>query len=306
MSGASGDIGSEIDRLVERLRPNAKSLIVTLFGDAISPHGGAVWLGSLVDLVAPFGLNERVVRTSVFRLSKEGWLASTQVGRRSSYGLTDTGRRRFEAADRVIYAGPRKPWGERWTIVFTGTLDGEARDTLKTELLWQGFGPLQPGVMLHPDPDEVSLKRTLAAAGLGDGAVVMRGSGEGWMTPAGLQGVAARAWDLDALASVYGQFLADFEPFSAQAAALPPREAFRLRILLLHAWRRAVLRDPLLPEELLPAPWPGAAARRLVGDLYRAVEGAAEAHLAEAMVAPDGPFTAPAPSYYDRFGGLGR
>ena len=163
MSGG-GETAAAIDGLLARLKPNAKSLIVTLFGDAISPHGGVVWLGSLVDLVAPFGLNERVVRTSVFRLSKEGWLTSTQVGRRSAYGLTDSGRRRFEAADRLIYAGTRKPWGERWTIVFTGGLDGEVRDTLRTELAWQGFGQVQPGVMLHPDPDEVSLGRTLSAA----------------------------------------------------------------------------------------------------------------------------------------------
>ena len=89
MSGG-GETAAAIDGLLARLKPNAKSLIVTLFGDAISPHGGVVWLGSLVDLVAPFGLNERVVRTSVFRLSKDGWLTSTQVGRRSAYGLTDS------------------------------------------------------------------------------------------------------------------------------------------------------------------------------------------------------------------------
>jgi phenylacetic acid degradation operon negative regulatory protein len=86
---------------------------------------------------------------------------------------------------------------------------------------------------------------------------------------------------------------------------LSPREAFRLRILLVHAWRRAILRDPLLPEELLPADWPGAAARLLVRNLYRAVRAPAEAHLARTMLTPDGPVGSPAASYWTRFGGLG-
>src|SRR5213080_3968262 len=45
----------------------AKSLVTTVFGDSIAPHGGAVWLGSLIELLAPFGISDRLVRTSVFR-----------------------------------------------------------------------------------------------------------------------------------------------------------------------------------------------------------------------------------------------
>lgn len=294
-----------IDALIERLRPDAKSLIVSLYGDAIAPHGGGIWLGSLVDLVEPFGANDRVVRTSVFRLSKEGWLASTQVGRRSSYGLTDSGRRRFEAADRAIYASARKPWGGRWTIVFTGLVEAEARDALRADLAWQGFGQL-PGVMVHPEPDEGALRQALADAVLTDQAVVMQASGEGWARPDALRALVARAWDLDTLAAVYAAFLADFRPFLTALAAAPasPRTAFRLRILLIHAWRRAILRDPLLPEELLPADWPGAAARLLVRNLYRAVAAAAEIHLARTMLTPDGPIAPPGAGYFERFGGL--
>lgn len=295
-----------IDRLLDEQRPNAKSLIVSVLGDAILPHGGSIWLGSLADLVAPFGCNDRVVRTSVFRLSKEGWLTSTQVGRRSSYSLTDSGRRRFEAAHRVIYAAGRKPWGERWLLVFTGLVEGEARERLRDDLAWQGFGQLVPGVMLHPEPDEASLRQALGDAGLGDGAVVMRASGDGWMSGEGVRDVVARAWDLDVLASVYSAFLADFRPFLApsQEGAFSPLAAFRLRILLIHAWRRAVLRDPLLPEELLPADWPGAAARLLCRNLYRAVQAAAEAHLAATMETTSGPIARPGARFYERFGGL--
>ena len=300
-------LDSAIDALLERLRPDAKSLIVSLIGDAVAPHGGVVWLGSLVDLVEPFGLNDRVVRTSVFRLSKEGWLTSTQVGRRSAYGPTESGRRRFEAADRVIYAGRRPAWGGRWTVVFTGLVEGEAREALRRDLAWQGFGQLLPGVMIHPEPDETALRQALADAVAGDHVVAMRAVADDGDRRESLRDLVARAWDLAALATGYTDFLDAFRPFLAllERTEPSPREAFRLRILLVHAWRRAILRDPALPDELLPADWPGAAARLLVRNLYRAVRAPAETHLAHTMLTPDGPVGQPAASYWARFGGLG-
>ncbi len=296
-----------IDALIAGLRPKAKSLIVTLFGDAILPHGGRIWLGSLVRLAAPFGCNERVVRTSVFRLSKEGWLTATQVGRRSCYCLTEPGLRRFEAAHRMIYGGAPRPWREQWTIVFTGLARGEARETLQADLAWQGFGQLLPGVMLHPAPDEASVRQALAEAGIEARALVMQASAGRWMGTGGLREIVARAWNLEGLASVYANFLAHFQPLLPVAEAHPMStlEAFRFRILLIHAWRRAILRDPLLPEALLPPAWPGTAARLLCRNLYRAVESQAEAHLAEAMAAAGRPIAEANPEYFERFGGLG-
>jgi len=76
-----------------RQRPlRGGSLIVTIFGDAIMPRGGAVTLGSLISLAAPFGLNERLVRTAAARLAKEGWLAGRRAGKRSEYHLSPDGR----------------------------------------------------------------------------------------------------------------------------------------------------------------------------------------------------------------------
>ena len=77
-----------------RARPTlrAGSLITTVFGDSIAPRGGTVWLGSLIKVMAEFGVSERLVRTSVYRLVKDEWLRSDQVGRRSYYSLTDAGR----------------------------------------------------------------------------------------------------------------------------------------------------------------------------------------------------------------------
>ena len=66
------------------------SLIISVFGDAVSQHGSAVWLGSLIKVLEPFGLNQRQIRTAVFRLVKEDWLVARQLGRRSYYSFTET------------------------------------------------------------------------------------------------------------------------------------------------------------------------------------------------------------------------
>ena len=102
-----------------RARPTlrAGSLITTVFGDAIAPRGGTVWLGSLIRAMADFGISERLVRTSVFRLAKDGWLQSEQIGRRSYYSLTASGREQFDQATRRIYGEPVGHWDGEWCLL---------------------------------------------------------------------------------------------------------------------------------------------------------------------------------------------
>jgi len=90
-TGSNGFISATkglLDEFQARRPLRTGSLVISIFGDAIAPHGGAVWLGSLINILRPFGVNQRLVRTSVFRLAKDGWLESEQVGRRSYYSLT--------------------------------------------------------------------------------------------------------------------------------------------------------------------------------------------------------------------------
>src|ERR1700679_1681430 len=82
------------------------SLIVTLFGDCIMPRGGTIALGSLIELAAPFGLNERLVRTATARLAHDGWLEGRRAGKLSEYHLSKNGRERFAEATKRIYAEP--------------------------------------------------------------------------------------------------------------------------------------------------------------------------------------------------------
>src|ERR1700720_47007 len=102
----------------------AGSLLITVFGDAIAPRGGAVTLGSLISLAQPFGLTERLVRTSVARLARDGWLVARRDGRRSEYRITRTGEDRFAEATRRIYGEIPQTWDGQWTLVILPPANG--------------------------------------------------------------------------------------------------------------------------------------------------------------------------------------
>jgi phenylacetic acid degradation operon negative regulatory protein len=71
--------------------------------------------------------------------------------------------------------------------------------------------------------------------------------------------------------------------------------------LLIHHYRRVVLRDPLLPAALLPKDWPGRAARRLCGEIYRALLGASEQWLDRHGTNENGPLPKAAADLRSRF-----
>jgi len=287
----------------------AKSLLVTVYGDAILPHGGSVWLGSLIKLVEPFGLSERMVRTAVFRLSKDDWLASTQIGRRSYYKLTEIGRRRFETAHRRIYASPHRSWNGEWLLVMANKagLSQEIRDQLRSEFQWLGFGTVAPNVFAHPAADIRAVRQIIQDLGATDDVVTMaaRADRQSGTTPH--RNMVHGSWDLDKLATEYLSFLEAFRPLYhvlKGESEIAPENSFVIRTLLIHEYRRIMLRDPMLPDELLHADWPGTTAASLCANLYRLCVPSAEKHLENLLETAEGPLPDATPYFFNRFGGL--
>src|SRR5476649_1787123 len=259
--------------------PRSKSLVVSVFGDAIVPHGGTVWLGSLISLMEPLGVNDRLLRTSVFRLAQEGWLGAQRDGRRSSYSITPDAMARFIHAYRRIYAPLTLHWDGSWTVILSasGSIDAAARGALRKELLWEGYSTIAPGIYGHPTADPVMLEELLSRLGLRDHLYVLHARSLAQVSARPLIDLVAEGWDLSGVAEGYRQFMVQFQPLlvalrtDGGAASLRPEQAFVIRTLLIHAYRRVQLHDPQLPVELLPEPWPGAQAYDLARDVYRLV-----------------------------------
>jgi phenylacetic acid degradation operon negative regulatory protein len=287
----------------------AGSLVITVFGDSIFPHGNSVGLVSLIGALEPFGLNARQLRTAVFRLVREGWLEAQQKGRRSFYSLTETGVRQFTRAARRIYAARRPQWDGRWTLVIPAQVPATGRETLRRELLWLGYGAIHPGVYAHPTGDRRSLDETLQERKLANNVVVLTAQTGDIASAEGMKELCRECWRLDQIAARYIDFLNRFRPAlpSLQRARAPdPAQCFQLRTLLIHEYRRILLHDADLPNALLPEDWPGRRALILAKTLYALVQQGAVVYLRRELEAVDGPLPMPEPDFYQRFGGLAR
>jgi phenylacetic acid degradation operon negative regulatory protein len=94
-------------------------------------------------------------------------------------------------------------------------------------------------------------------------------------------------WPSQEIAASYRDFVSAYRPLLdalERGAALTTLDAMAARTLLIHDWRRIVLRDPGLPAALLPADWPGEEARATMHRVYAKLARPSEAWLEEAGI----------------------
>ena len=297
MGMAAPSADADVAALVADIDPRAGPLIITIFGDTIAPRGGSIWLGSLIQLMARFGISDRLVRTAVFRLTRDGWFENHSAGRRSFYDLTEQGRKTFADADRRIYTARARQWDGKWTLVQAlPEMPAKQRQKLRDSLKWHGFGQLSPTLMISPHSGD-------AASLMGrehTGCVVFSARLEDVAGTASPGQVAATAWNLAGLSTAYANLIGRFVPFADDVPG-DPAECFILRTMLIHEYRRILLKDPQLPAGLAPRDWTGDEARSLTAALYHRLTPAADRFIADNLECASGPCPDPAPSYRDRF-----
>jgi phenylacetic acid degradation operon negative regulatory protein len=246
------------------------SLIITFYGDAILPRGGSVWLGTLLKFLELLDTDGGVVRTAVSRLAADGWLEREKLGRKSFYRLAPGGRDRFEAAVEHVYNPHPSAWDGRLELLLID--NGADRDAARAALIEAGFGNPMPGVWVAPAGVAVpeAARNAIRLEVAADNAMGQR--------------LIGLSWSLPQIADSYRDFLKTFAPLRdwvAGAGRVDPADAMLARILLIHHYRRVILRDPLLPAALLPDGWPAAEARAFCGEVYRALLPASERWLDE-------------------------
>jgi phenylacetic acid degradation operon negative regulatory protein len=278
-----------IDQL-KREPSRTGSIVITVFGDAIVPRGGSVWLGTLLEFFKALDINGGVVRTAMSRLAADGWLEREKVGRNSFYRLTRKGGQTFVAATKHIYDSPSSDWTGRFELLLIGK--AEDRDASRDALKNAGFGSPLPGVWVAPSgvpiPEEASCAIRLEVSAEDDSG----------------RRLLSESWPLERTAEAYLKFTKTFEPLRdwiGQGTRLAEGEAFSARILMIHYYRRVVLRDPLLPAALLPADWPGRAARQLCAEIYRNLLPASERWLDHYGLNENGPLPAAGAEMQRRF-----
>src|SRR6266536_705896 len=282
-------------RIIDQLKREPSrtgSIVITVFGDAIVPRGGSVWLGTLLEFFQYLDIDSGVVRTAMSRLAADGWLERSKGGRNSFYRLAKQGRQTFDTATKHIYDPPPSDWTGRFELLLIG--NGEDRDAARDALKNAGFGSPLPGVWVAPSgvpvPAEAASAIRLEVSAEDDSG----------------RRLLSESWPLERTADAYQKFMKSFEPLRGwigRGDPLTDIEAFAARILLIHHYRRVVLRDPLLPTPLLPKDWPGRAARSLCGEIYRGLLPASEQWLDRHASNEDGPLPKAEEELARRFAG---
>lgn len=257
-----------IDRLHARGRLRVWSLVITMFGDAVVPRGGRVALGVLQDVMGRLRIEPGALRTAMSRLASDHWVIREREGRNSFYRLAEDGRNAFDLATRRIYSGGPPAWNGAWTVAIAPP-NGDA-DMLSDATSF-GFVRINGDVYLRPETEgAIRVDDALA------GALIVHGASA--EHPEAFHAL----WPSRDIADAYRGLIATLTPLAEALDAgtqLGGLDAMAARILLIHKWRRIVLRDPGLPRDLLPADWPGEQAGLLVRRIYRGLSEASETWL---------------------------
>lgn len=231
-----------IDSLHSEGRLRVWSLVITAFGDLVQHRGGQISSARLGRVLGRVGVEPGAMRTALSRLGRDGWVESRRQGRTSLYRLSRQGIARFAPATSRIYAPPRDGPVAAWSVVVTFDAAGHERVTL---------------VPAEDAPDGADLRVT---GRLDHVSPAWRAALLDTGHRAALAGLAA---DLDAL----------------PPSPVAPLEAAAMRLLLIHRWRRLVLRFPEIAPELMPEDAPLRDPRAAVARAYARLTPGAEAWL---------------------------
>ena len=288
----TGSAEAHLDRLIDELhegRLRVWSIVISFFGDAVSPRGGVLWLSAFRPLASRLRIETGTLGAAMSRLTADDWLVREKRGRNTLYRLNVNGQTVFERAARRIYGFDRPPtWDGTWSIA--------VRPSRLTAEPLKGFVRIDERTWARPNwPEPIPVEPE---------AATFTGTAE--TTPA-LHALVADAWQLDAVAAAYRGWSDRFAPLLKalrEGAELTPVSAMSARLLLIHDFRRIVLKDPELPDALRGPDWPGHRARENAAMLYRALLGASERWLDASDATPEGPFPPPNDAFNQRFGGL--
>jgi phenylacetic acid degradation operon negative regulatory protein len=242
---------------------SARSLLLTLLGELVLPGNGNAWTSAVLAVFGRLGIEEKAARQALMRTAAAGWLDAEKIGRRTRWRLTASARQLLtDGAERIYtFAGPAREWDGRWLLVSVRIPDSErrARHVVRTRLTWAGFGALGAGLWISPHADrEAEAVGVLRQAGVAQDAHLFVATRSG-LGDASV--MVTQAWDLTAVEDQYQRFLDEFD-------GRGPPDVLTRQIELVHAWRRFPAIDPVLPRELLPAPWSGLKAARLFADRH--------------------------------------
>ncbi len=238
------------------------SIIVSLFGDLAQDRGAQISGAALTRIIEPIGIKPEAIRVALHRLRKDGWIESARTGRASLHYLTEFGRDQSARVTPRIYArSPVVP--DNWHLL--SAEEGVGISALDDLLLTRNYISVGRNAALGAGPvpkncDDLLVFEVTASA-----------------VPAWLQSRVFPQELKEACSSLRTavRHVHDTRPNTWKPS---PAQIATLRTLIVHRWRRVVLRHPDLPPEFFPQDWTGSSCRK---DVFRLLDALPRPDLAE-------------------------
>jgi len=238
-----------------------RAAMLTLYGDYILRKGGEIGIGSLVRLLVNFGLSEQAIRSAVSRMCRSNLLKAKHTKRKSYYSLTREGRSLLTEGAQRIFERKDYSWDGTWNIVTYSIPEPKrwARDRLRLELGWMGYGPLSEATWICPYDLTREVQNLLQRLKIEEYVHIFSARHQGGTAP---RKIVSRCWHLDKIHQRYVDFLSEYRPKLEEhlkrlqtGETIEPSECFVARFNLIHEYRKLPFFDPDLPLELLPDNW---------------------------------------------------
>ena len=240
---------------------HTRAAMLTLYGNYALHKGGDIGIGSLVTLLSNFGLSEQAIRSAVSRMCRSGLLKAKRTNRKSYYSLTSEGHSLLTEGAQRIFQRKKSHWDGNWNIVTYSIPERmrQARDMLRLELGWMGYGALGEATWISPYDLTREVKNLLQRLNNEEYVHIFSAQHQGSTDP---RKIVSHCWDLGKIHRKYADFLNEYRPKLEghlkrlrAGETIEPSECFVARFNLIHEYRKLPFFDPDLPLELLPENW---------------------------------------------------
>ena len=220
----------------------------------------------------------------VWRNLKTGYIEKVIKDGRPYLRLTSVGKKRIER-DFPLLAIQKKKWDKKWRVVVFDIEESskQTRERFRGKLKELGFGMLQESVFISPYDIAKDFAEFIETLGLADSAYVLEVSN---IVVGNVKSLANKIWKLEDLNKEYKRIIQEIEynhliSTSDRRNKLNDgeeeggnRKRFQdIANKVRQRYLEILLKDPFLPEDILPLDWAGEEARVLMKKLRRLKEG---------------------------------
>jgi phenylacetic acid degradation operon negative regulatory protein len=244
----------------------------------LADEDGTIMADEVYTVGEACGQTAEQLRSCLRRLVAEGQFTREGNGRTAVYTPTEAGRVTLDRGMqrlRLSYAQDRagRGWDRRWHLAGFAVPEARraARDGFRDLLLGMGGAAIQGGLYVSPHAWEDDVRREAKRLGMVE-HLLLASTAE--LEVSGVRDpreLAAMLWPLDVVAARYQRFVEVHERVPEQLEAMKSRHGrmadadfLPLALTMAVDYTECSSRDPYLPPELLPRPWPGRAAREIV------------------------------------------